>query len=142
MYWAKVIKKQNSQNKYNSLKFKNIFMILGCFWVIVTIYVCLMPNPPSTSGIEFGDKLMHMSGYICLFIWFSQIYSRQNHWRPAVSLILLGIMIEIVQGTTEYRSFEVADMVANTAGVLLGWLLARTRISQVFVRFESMTLKT
>jgi len=131
-----------SQNvKYKSLKYRDIWLYLGYFWVSITIYVCLMPNPPSPSSFEFGDKLMHMAGYIGLFLWFSQIYDRQYHWYPALGLILLGVFIEFAQSLTVYRSFEIADMFANTAGVLLGWLLAGTFISFIFMKFESIVFK-
>ena len=123
--------------RYKSLKYRDIWRYLGYFWVLITVYVCLMPNPPSTPGIEFGDKLMHAIGYIGLFLWFSQIYHRKHHWRPAVGLILLGISIEFAQSLTAYRSFEIADMFANTIGVLLGWLLAGTFISYIFMKIES-----
>jgi len=116
-------------------------LYLGYFWVVVTIYVCLMPNPPSTSGIDFGDKLMHGLGYMCLFLWFSQIYQRRHHWRPVLGLILLGICIEFAQSFTAYRSFEIADMFANTTGVLLGWLVAGSILSCIFVKFEFILFK-
>ena len=38
----------------------------------------------------------------------------------------MGIALEFVQGWLGYRSFEVADMVANTIGVLLGLVIAST----------------
>jgi glycopeptide antibiotics resistance protein len=36
----------------------------------------------------------------------------------------MGIALEFVQGALGYRSFEVADMFANTFGVLIGWAIA------------------
>jgi len=42
----------------------------------------------------------------------------------AAGFIAMGIALEFVQGWLGYRSFEVADMVANTAGVGLGWSVA------------------
>jgi len=135
------IENSNQNVKYKPLKYNDIWRYLGYFWVLITIYVCLMPNPPSTSAIEFGDKLMHTVGYIGLFLWFSQIYHRKHHWRPAAGLILLGVSIEFAQSLTAYRSFEIADMFANTAGVLLGWLVAGTFISFIFLKFESIVFK-
>ena len=135
------LQNRSLSSKYKLLKYSDIWLYLGYFWVFITIYVCLMPNPPSTPGIEFGDKLMHTAGYIGLFLWFSQIYHRKHHWRPAVGLILLGICIELAQSLTAYRSFEIADMFANTAGVLVGWLLAGTFVSFIFMKFESIVFK-
>jgi len=100
-----------------------------------------MPSPPDTSGVEFGDKLVHMVGYICLFVWFSQIYNRSNQWRPFVGLVALGVLIEFAQGYSGYRAFEVADMAANTSGVLMGWLISGTIIGSMFLKFESIVFK-
>lgn len=44
-------------------------------------------------------------------------------WRVALGVLLFGIMIEGLQGMTAYRMFSVADMLANGAGVALGWLV-------------------
>ena len=136
-----MIKDITLSDKYKPLKYRSLYLYLGYLWVLLTVYVCLAPNPPDTSVIEFGDKIVHLLGYICLFLWFAQIYSRQSHWRPAVGLVLLGIMIEFVQGQTGYRSFEVADMLANTTGVLIGWLLAGSFVSFIFVRLESLMIR-
>ena len=55
-------------------------------------------------------------------LWFSLLY-RSGRARLAYGLgfVALGVLLEFIQGTLGYRSFEVADMVANTLGVLLGW---------------------
>ena len=37
----------------------------------------------------------------------------------------MGVLIEFLQGWTGWRTFDVADMVANTLGALSGWLVAR-----------------
>jgi len=34
--------------------------------------------------------------------------------------------MEFLQGLTDYRSFEVADMIANAVGSGLGWCLVQT----------------
>ena len=46
----------------------------------------------------------------------------------AIGFIALGIALEFVQRWTGYRSFEVADMAADAAGVAVGWLIAPPRI--------------
>ena len=37
----------------------------------------------------------------------------------------MGIALEFVQGALGYRSFELADMAANTLGVAAGWIAAQ-----------------
>ena len=57
--------------------------------------------------------------------WFAYLYRRMpTRALYAVGFIAMGIAIEFLQGFTG-RHFEVADMAANTVGVLLGWGVAR-----------------
>ena len=104
--------------------------------MISVIYLSTTPSPPDTSAVEFGDKIGHTLGYFCLFFWFGQIYLKSHYWRPAIALISLGIILEIVQGSLGYRSFEYADMLANTSGVLLGWACSQFIYSQLFLHIE------
>jgi glycopeptide antibiotics resistance protein len=59
--------------------------------------------------------------------WFCVLY-RPLRVRAmyAVGFIAMGIALEFVQGWLGYRSFETADMLANTAGVALAWGMATT----------------
>ena len=111
---------------YKLLKFKRISLWFGYFLVAALIYVCLIPNPPDTSGVTFGDKIAHFAGYALLFLWFAQIYHRSAQLKLAILLVLLGIGVEIAQSFTGYRAFEYADMLANSTGVAIGWLIAAT----------------
>ena len=57
--------------------------------------------------------------------WFCVLY-RPLRVRAfyAAGFIALGIALEFVQGWLGYRSFEIADMVADAAGVALGFIAA------------------
>ena len=60
-------------------------------------------------------------------LWFCVLYRRLRvRAFYAFGFIALGVALEFVQATTPYRSFEIADMVANTVGVLFGWGIAST----------------
>ncbi len=132
-----MLKKKNTKPVYKPLKYLKLWQSIGYLLVFAVTVLCLIPNPPDTSGVSFGDKIVHTLGYFCLFLWFSQIYERKAHYRPVIGLILLGVAIEFAQGLTSYRAFEIADMVANTSGVFLGWLVAGTFISFILVKLES-----
>jgi len=125
---------------YKLSKLKNISLIFGYFLVAVLIYVCLTPNPPDTSGVTFGDKIAHLTGYALLFLWFAQIYQRAAQIKPVIALILLGIAVEIAQSFTDYRTFEYADMLANSAGVIIGWLIAATPLASLLYQLEKRFL--
>ena len=41
----------------------------------------------------------------------------------------MGVLIECLQGLTSYRSFEWMDMLANTIGVLCGWMMVTVQMA-------------
>ena len=51
--------------------------------------------------------------------------------------VFMGVAMEYLQGLGPVRMFEYADMIANTAGVLLGLLLSLTRARNVLVWIEA-----
>jgi glycopeptide antibiotics resistance protein len=63
--------------------------------------------------------------YAALMFWFCQIYLSKDRLIHGVVFLLMGVGLEVLQGMSGLRSYEVTDMLANTAGVLLGWLAAR-----------------
>ena len=63
-----------------------------------------------------------MVAYGVLMAWFCQLYRKRILY--AAGFILMGVVLEVIQGQLGYRSYEVLDMVANTLGVLLGWGVA------------------
>jgi VanZ family protein len=90
--------------------------------VAAIVWLSLTPAPPKVD-IESGDKLGHLAGYGVLMFWFAQLYLRRIPY--AAGFIAMGIALELLQAWLGYRTLEALDMVANTAGVLLGWGLAR-----------------
>ena len=92
-------------------------------WARVAAIIWLSVTPaPIQTGIEQGDKLEHLAAYGTLMFWFCVLY-RLLRVRAfyAAGFIAMGIALEFVQRWLGYRSFEVADMVANALGVLAGW---------------------
>jgi VanZ family protein len=93
-------------------------------WVLVAavVVLSLLPTPP-IAQVHGSDKLGHMLAYLMLMHWYAQVYARRMRWPLAALFILLGMLLEALQGLTPARHFDPADMLANTTGVLLGWLL-------------------
>ncbi|GGE04768.1 VanZ family protein [Psychroflexus salis] len=83
-------------------------------------------NLPSIQ-IEQADKFYHLIAYIFLagswFTYFVLFKSKQDKISLFIissALILFGIVIEVLQTTlTDYRTFDVWDIISNTTGVLL-----------------------
>ena len=82
---------------------------------------------PVEMDIGSGDKLAHFLAYGSLSLWFGMIFAgRSRQLGIAVAFAALGALLEFLQGLTDYRTFEIADMVANAIGAAIGWGLAQT----------------
>ena len=97
----------------------------ACAWlgVLITLLVSLMP-PPFNEGAAHTDKIVHLIGYAVLMYWWAQLIV-QRRWRLALAVVLFGIVIEGLQGLTPNRQTDALDALANSSGMLIGWLAAR-----------------
>jgi VanZ family protein len=109
------------------LHYWRFWAAVGWLLIGLVVYLSLTPALPDLPEVDHGDKLGHFLAYAALMGWFAQLYrTRRAHLRIAVRLVLLGVGLELVQGMTGYRSFEAADIAANSAGVAAAWLIAQT----------------
>ncbi|OIO75629.1 MAG: hypothetical protein AUJ88_07615 [Gallionellaceae bacterium CG1_02_56_997] len=119
------------------LQYRRVWLASG--WLLVVLVVCLslMPHPPEPLSFKNADKLEHVFSYAMLALWFCQLY-RSVKLRAAVVIALVGsgVALEFVQGWTGYRMFDVLDMLADSVGVMLGWLLVLTPLGNLFVYIE------
>jgi len=95
----------------------------GWLGVATTLVVSLMP-PPLGDSAGHTDKIVHLAGYAVLMFWWAQLVIRQR-WKLALAVALFGIGIEGLQGLTPNRMPDLLDALANSGGVMLGWLAAR-----------------
>jgi len=122
------------------LSHRRIWISLGATIIAAIWLLSLIPHPPHI-GFEGEDKVGHVVAYGVMMLWWSQILI---HFRDrliiAAAFVAMGIVIEFVQGWTGWRTFEVADMVADAIGVALGWCIACTPAGSILARFESVSL--
>ncbi len=85
-----------------------------------------------------SDKLMHIGAYCTLLYLFGCCFKPGKLPLFVVLGALLGLVIELIQSTTGYRSFEWADGLANLSGAILGGVLALSPAGQLFMRLEAM----
>ena len=111
----------------------------GYLLILTVIVLSLVPHGPEID-IEQGDKLGHFMAYGSLMFWFSQLEVSRKRLLWALAFVAMGIGLELLQSLTTYRSYDPMDMAANTAGVILGGLLALT-CGNLFHRIERALLK-
>ena len=123
--------------KSQPLRWFKWWLTLGWLLVAAVIYLSLTPHPIEID-IAQGDKLGHALAYTLLMFWFCQLYdSRRARIGHALGFVALGIAIEFAQRATEYRSFELWDMAADGAGIVIGWMLALATGPRLPARFET-----
>ncbi len=77
----------------------------------------LIPAP----DIGGSDKIAHFIAYAALSAWFSLLVEdRKSLWLILFGLIGYGLLLELLQSYTSYRSGDMADAVANSFGVVAG----------------------
>ena len=115
------------------LHYHKFWLVLAWCWVVAVIYLSLTSSPPKVMEFSGADKLGHLLTYCWLMFWFAQLYPSLKSRLPyATGLILMGIVLEFLQSLTPARLFEVADMLANSTGVLIGLWVCRGNLANVF----------
>ena len=127
-----------SSESLPDLKLRAVWLTVG-YSLIAVIVILSLTSSPIDTGLDFPyqDKLYHMLAYFSLMFWFAQIYhdcTKRN--LMAVMLIMMGVLLEYLQGFDPNRYSEFADMLANSMGVLLGLLLALTGAKNLLIKFE------
>lgn len=116
---------------------------MGWLWVALVWYLSLSAKPPLPElDIAFADKYGHFIAYGWLMGWFGNIYFCQvTRMVYAVVFVLMGIGLEFLQGLGEARLFEYQDMLANSAGVLIGFVLTLGKARLLLHKLEKSILK-
>jgi VanZ family protein len=110
------------------LRLGSIWYWLGILMLLLVAILSLMPAPDT--GVS--DKLAHTVTYFILAGWFSLLAGDRTTlcWSFA-GLVVYGILIELMQGTTDYRFAEWGDVIANGIGTAAGMLLYFTPLPRV-----------
>lgn len=127
--------------KRQPLRYFQLWLTIGWLLVTVVLYSSLTSSPIQTPGIEYGDKIGHFFAYFTLVFWFCQLYKNRSHILLFMLFVMMGVVVEFIQGQTGYRTFEVADMLANSLGAVMGWLLVRFYVAEMLLTIEMRLLQ-
>lgn len=126
-----------------NITLRRSWALIGWGMVVAVIVGSLIPISLFPAGsFQIGivdlppDKTTHAFTYAMLMLWFAQIYPRWVWSRIALGLFTLGVILELLQGLTEYRCFSYGDMGANALGILTGWGLSLAGLSTMLIRLE------
>ena len=122
------------------LKLRFLWLAMGYGLVVMVVYLSLTDNPVDMGmSFPYEDKVYHALAYFTLMAWFAQIY-HDKFQRNMIALVfvVMGFSLEYFQSFNPNRVAEAGDLVANVSGVFLGFLLALTRVKNMFMRIEKL----
>ena len=85
---------------------------------------------PDFINNPFGTAINHFIGYFYVSMLGLFLYLRSHNFQKLVfSLFFLSIILEVLQFIVPYRTFEIYDISANFAGVLVAYFLVKIYLS-------------
>ncbi|MGF1614763.1 MAG: VanZ family protein [Gammaproteobacteria bacterium] len=105
------------------LRYFSLWLGIGWLLIATVLFASLAPSGVPTIT-PHSDKVGHFLAYFSLTLWFAQLYRTRPRMAWAIGFVVMGALLECLQALTSHRVFSLADMAANTAGVLAGWALS------------------
>lgn len=104
----------------------------------ILLTLSLLPLPSIRPPVEHWDKWGHVLAHLLLAtLAMLVLRTPRGRWLGLGWLVLLGALIEALQGLLPWRSMEAADLLANVTGTALGGLLALTRQRDALLWLEA-----
>ncbi len=120
-----------------ALRHRALWLAIGWGIAAGIAWLSLAPTPLALP-LDEGDKLGHLFAYGVLMYWFCQLYAAPGtRLAYALGFAAMGVALEFAQNATGERSFDALDMLANAAGAVMGWLVARASRANLLARLES-----
>ena len=121
---------------------------MGWLLVVVVIYLSLTPGRLPLDALT-DDEIMHrltygighVLAYGTLMLWFLQLYPVSQRPIIALCLVALGGLLEILQAFIPERDADYLDVLANGTGIVLGWVLGRTRLARTLGTLENALVR-
>ena len=106
-----------------------LFLAILATLVLAFLSLSAIPKINLGLGIKSGDKYLHFTAYFGLsLLWYFALKERINKkvfkFFVPLALIVYGIILEGLQsGLTTYRTGDIYDAMANTAGVIAALII-------------------
>jgi hypothetical protein len=99
---------------------------LSCLGLLVLAAFYCLPQHPSAGHAVVLDALAHIALFTGIGLWFGWFVGHDV--RVFIPLLAVAALLEVLQwGIGGYPRIEVADILANAAGLGLAWALLRGR---------------
>jgi len=108
-----------------------IFRVTFCVALIVTFSLSVVKVDQSLPG-GFNDKFYHGLAFFVLSFLLNFSFPKSGFkYYSYLPLFSYGVLIEVVQFFLPYRSFSIADMIADAAGIFLYYIFYKTIIVDI-----------
>jgi len=106
-----------------------VFKIITISYTALIICVSLIPIPQLPfPEFSLSDKSLHLIAYFIMTVMWLRLgflESNKIKWNYFFLVLLTALTTEILQGVLPIgRYFEIADMIANCIGILLGIIIS------------------
>jgi VanZ family protein len=109
---------------------RSLFFRLSSITVLIAIWILSFLPGSGMPDVPGSDKWHHALAYFaCMFCWGQWYKLPTQRLKLAIIFILMGALIECLQGLTDYRSFEWLDMLADALGVALAWFVVTVQLA-------------
>lgn len=112
-----------------------LWWTLGALLLAGIAALSLLPIRGPDIDLPNSDKFNHALAYMVLMWYFGQL--ARCRLAVAGGLLAYGMSIELLQSMLPPRSAELADLVANLVGMLIGSLLLRTAGGRTLLAIEA-----
>lgn len=108
---------------------KHLALVLAIgYTLLITVLSLISLSGVPKLGSSFDDKIYHFGAYmVFVFFWYNYYRKTSSKYKIIISAsiaLAYGIIVEVMQGTfTTYRTEDIADVLANSLGVLMAVLL-------------------
>ncbi|WP_372655555.1 VanZ family protein [Halobacteriovorax sp.] len=120
------------------LKLLKLWLFIGLSYIAVIFYLCLKRTEPSIPPFQHIDKVIHFSAYFLMMSYFVQITKKESYKNIFIIFFLIGVLIELLQLMSGYRSFELLDILANTTGLVIGLVTFGKFFSNIILYIEKL----
>ena len=102
--------------------FQNNLRVLAIAFAMLIFIFSLVQIDTSEISI-FNDKILHFLAYFCLANFVLKASETTKVSYLLIIIFSMGVLIEIIQGNLGLRYFEYMDIIANSLGILAGFLI-------------------
>ncbi|TAE47957.1 MAG: VanZ family protein [Bacteroidetes bacterium] len=139
------VSKQQSNNSESSPLTKRITLVLFVMYAIALIWILLLKLGVQFSymetrsvnvipfreaflfngRIDYSEIIMNVVVFVPLGIYAGMLFRRWAFWKNLLFFFLTSCMVEVIQWLLKIGAFDVTDMITNTSGGILGFVICK-----------------